>query len=132
MFRLVKSSQTLVLQLAAVALLFNALIPTGFMLHATAGAGMTVVLCPDQGALPGYAADEHHNSFVHDELTAIAQIGDDATCAFAVAAGPLLVGVIPSLRQTDQSSVIPPLQSYTALQQQRRDPSRVRGPPVFS
>lgn len=132
MFSLGKKSKALVLQLAAIALLFNALIPTGFMLHATGDAGLTVVLCPGQGALPGFTVDEHRDSFAHDELTAIAQIGDDATCAFAVAAGPVLVGVIPSLHQTGQSSVIPPLQRYTALHQLHRGPFRVRGPPIFS
>ena len=69
------------LRLTALALLVNALVPAGFMLHPTEGAGLTMVLCPAQSPLPGYADDSHMQSA---EATGLLE-SDGRRCVFSQA-----------------------------------------------
>lgn len=124
--------QRIALRLAAVALLFNALVPAGFMLHPTGGAGLTVVLCPDQGALPGYSAEQRHLSGIMDHLSVLSQIGDESTCSFSIVAGPLLGTTVQNLQRQDLASVAVPAIQIAFRPQSRRSSFPVRGPPGIS
>lgn len=126
MHRQSKSVRTIALQLAALALLLNALVPAGFMLHpAGGGMNLTFVLCPDQGALPGYSVAEHHPDVVQSDA------GID-TCAFSLLASPMLAGTEPYLATRDVVvEVVLPVR-IGVLPQYRRSLTSARGPPVFS
>ncbi len=124
--------QKIALRLAAVALLVNALVPAGFMLHPTGGAGLTVVLCPDQGALPGYSAEQRHSSGTMDHLSVLSQIGDESTCSFSMVAGPLLGSSVQNLQRRDLVSVAVPAIQIAIRPQNRRSSFSVRGPPGIS
>jgi len=120
------------LRLTALALLVNALVPAGFMLHPTEGAGLTMVLCPAQSPLPGYADDKHMQSAEASGLLALAEAGDENSCAFSLVGGPML-GSIPAL-------LIPPDIAFSdsiLLRTQppllfRRPSFAIRAPPHFS
>ncbi len=120
------------LRLAAAALLFNALVPAGFMLHPTGGAGLTVVLCPDQGALPGYSAEQRHSSGILDHLSVLSQIGDESTCSFSLVAGPLLGTTVQNVQRRDLVSAAVPAIQIAFRPQIRRSLFPVRGPPGIS
>jgi len=127
-----KTMQKSVLQLAAIALLLNALVPVGFMLHPTGGAGLTMVLCPDQGALPGYSVEEHHPSGTGEQFSALGEIGDENTCAFSLVGGPLLGGTVLTIQLRDLVAVVVQPPQVAVLAQSPRSSFSVRGPPKFS
>ena len=125
-------SQRMTLRLAAVALLLNALIPAGFMVHPVGEAGMTVVLCPGQGAIPGFPEDVHHPAKPDQGTAADAQAGNEGTCLFAVATGPLLSVSKLAVQPPDYFSPLSLTQSSLIGRPLPRSLLTVRGPPAIS
>lgn len=127
-----KHTQRLILQLAALALLLNALIPAGFMLHPASHGGLTVVLCPGQGAMPGFPDDAHHLSVLEQANVADTQFGDEGACGFALAAGPLLSAGTLTLIPLQFRSALAPSPDSLPVRKGYRSAASVRGPPAIS
>lgn len=126
------NSQRLILQLAALALLLNALIPAGFMLHPAGNGGLTVVLCPGQGAMPGFPDDAHHRSVLEQANAADTQFGDEGACLFAAAAGPLISAGILTVMPAQFKAPLATAPDSLPVRKAYRSAATVRGPPAIS
>jgi len=120
------------LRLTALALLVNALVPAGFMLHPAEGAGLTMVLCPAQSPLPGYADDSHMQSAEATGLLALADAGDENSCAFSLLGGPMLGSILAALVSPEVGFTDTVLQRVDPPLQYRWLSFAVRAPPPFS
>ncbi len=121
----------LALQLATLALLLNAVVPAGFMLHASHGGALTMVLCPDQGPLPGFAHADHQN----DDLAgfpAAGEAGDETSCAFSLLTGPLLGSLPPAVPLSAPGQDLLPAQPHLRRAAVRHRLFSVRAPPLLS
>ncbi len=120
------------LRLTVAALLLNTLVPAGFMLHPTEGAGLTMVLCPDQSPLPGYADHKHSQSAEATGLLALGEAGDENTCAFSLVTGPVLGVATFSIQLSQPVATEIPVLPFVATRHRIRGAISVRGPPLNS